>query len=181
MDIQNLNEMLLKTPVSGLNLEGDTLGKAIGNRTTLLVFLRHFGCIFCREMVKDLREQAEQVSAYPEVVFFYQGSIEQGRAFFKNLWPEARAAADLPRYFYEKFGLERGGVREMFAPEVWACGFRAARKGHFVGAPVGDPWQMPGMFLIQDSQVIWRHKFRHAGDHPDLARLRNYVYAGPAE
>lgn len=108
---------------------------------------------------------------YPELLFFYQGSIEDGEAFFRRLWPEARAVSDLPLKFYDAFGVERGGLREMFGPEVWACGVRAARKGSFIGAPVGDPWIMPGLFLVRDEQVLWRHAFRHAGDHPDFAQI----------
>ena len=60
-------------------------------------------------------------------------------------------------------------MKEMFGPEVWACGVRAARKGHFIGAPVGDPWIMPGLFLVQEEHILWQHDYRHAGDHPDFA------------
>ncbi len=60
----------------------------------------------------------------------------------------------------------------MFAPAVWLRGFEAARKGHRVGAPVGDPWMMPGLFLVDDQvQIRWSWSFAHAGDHPDFTTL----------
>lgn len=109
---------------------------------------------------------------YPPILFFYQGSVEDGAAFFERLWPEARAVSDLPLTFYKPLGIERGGVREMFGPEVWACGVRAASKGHLIGAPIGDPWLMPGLFLVDSGgRIMWRHTYRHAGDHPVWATL----------
>jgi hypothetical protein len=54
---------------------------------------------------------------------------------------------------------------------VVACGLRAAAKGHVLGRIVGDPMQMPGMFWVRGGEILWRHDFRHAGDHPDLAAL----------
>ncbi len=171
---------LLTMPVEGLRLTPGpsadappTLADQLdATRPTLFVFVRHFGCIFCREMIADVRRAAEADPAYPPVLFFYQGTEEQGRAFFDDLWPEARAVADLAKRFYDGVGLARGSVGQMFGAKVWACGVRAAAKGHFVGAPVGDPWTMPGLFLVEpDGRVAWQHDFAHAGDHPDFARI----------
>lgn len=117
--------------------------------------------------MKDLRRIAAETPDYPRVLLFFQGTIDDGAAFFRRLWPEARAVSDLPQTFYNAFGIRRGGMKEMFGPEVWACGVRAATKGSFIGRPVGDPWMMPGLFLVQDGQIVWQHDFRHAGDHPD--------------
>jgi hypothetical protein len=168
---------LLAAPVEGLHLDGGTLSAQLDPaRPTLLVFLRHFGCIFCREMVADVRRAKAADASYPPVLFFYQGTVEQGRAFFDGLWPEARAVADPDKRFYDGVELERGSVGQMFGGQVWACGVRAAAKGHFVGAPVGDPWTMPGVFLVEaDGRVLWQHDFAHAGDHPDFARLAEYA------
>lgn len=116
----------------------------------------------------DLRKNVAAVEPLPPVLLFFQGSPADGQAFFHRLWPEARAVSDLQRQFYTAFDIERGGIAEMFGPEVWACGMRASAKGHSIGRPVGDPWLMPGMFIIQEQAVIWQHTFRHAGDHPDL-------------
>ncbi len=59
----------------------------------------------------------------------------------------------------------------MFGSGVWACGARAASKGHMIGAPVGDPWIMPGLFFVDNGQILWQHDFAHAGDHPDWETL----------
>jgi hypothetical protein len=79
--------------------------------------------------------------------------------------------ADAPRRLYAAFGIGQGGKRQMFGPGVWLAGARAALKGHTSGKAVGDPWTMPGLFLVKDDAILWRHMFRHAGDHPDFARI----------
>jgi hypothetical protein len=126
-------------------------------------------------MIRDLREIADRHPSYPPILFFYQGTVEDGAAFFRKLWPEARAVSDLARSFYDVFGIQRGGLKEMFGPEVWVCGARAAQKGHFIGAPVGDPWVMPGLFLAQGERILWQHEFRHAGDHPDFLKIADQL------
>lgn len=169
--MKNIPDALLAHPIEGVNLSGKTLGEELGDSPKLLVFVRHFGCIFCRELIADFRAIAESQPEFPPILFFYQGTVNDGRDFFASLWREAKAIADLPKVFYNGFGLERGGMKEMFGAEVWACGVRAALKGHFIGAPVGDPWVMPGIFLVQKNQILWQHHFKHAGDHPTREEL----------
>jgi len=61
---------ILQSAITGLNLRGQTLGEELGDSPALMVFLRHFGCMFCREMVKDLRAVSQRVAGYPPVIFF---------------------------------------------------------------------------------------------------------------
>jgi hypothetical protein len=126
----------------------------------------------------DARQAAEKDRQFPAPLFVYQGTVQEGQDFFGWISPEARAISDPSRRLYQGFGLERGGALQMFGPEVWSCGMRASRKGHGVGRPVGDPWQMPGFFLVRGDQVLWEHRSRHAGDHPDWSRLS--ALAAPA-
>ncbi len=112
---------------------------------------------------------------YPSLLFFYMGSVAEGEEFFARAWPEARAVSDPGKMFYRAFGLVRGGLSEVFGPRVMACSLRAASKGHIVGKVVGDPWQMPGLFLVQGADVLWTHDFAHIGDHPDLTALPHIV------
>ena len=74
---------LLDRYVGGVNLMPGLLRDQLGERPTLLVFLRHFGCTFCRETVADLREAASE-PGYPPVLFFFQGSVTEGRAFLRR-------------------------------------------------------------------------------------------------
>jgi hypothetical protein len=175
--INTLTPDILQSSVLGLNLVEGTFADQFSHDPTLLVFLRHYGCMFCREMVRDLREISQRQADYPQVVFVCQGTLEEGQTFFAHHWPQARAIVDEPRKFYTALGLRRATIGEMVGIQVWTCSFRAMSKGNFIGKPVGDPWIMPGVFLVQDGEIQWSHHFRHQGDHPDWAaipaRLRN--------
>jgi len=85
--------------------------------------------------------------------------------------------ADAPRRLYAAFGIGQVGTRQMFGLGVWLAGARAALKGNGVGKPVGDPWTMPGLFLVKGDAILWRHAFRHAGDHPNFARIPDVLRA----
>jgi hypothetical protein len=166
----------LDLPLSGLNLPADTLGRVLAmSSRTLLVFVRHYGCLFCREMLKDLRAVRAADAGYPSVVVFGQGDLDESSKFFDKFWPDVPVVCDPAKRFYDAFGLGQGSAYQMFGPRVWACGIRAAVKGNLVGKPVGDPWTMPGVFLASaDGELLWKHEFAHAGDHPDwrlLARV----------
>lgn len=169
--MNTINPTVLAMPVTGTNLRSGTLRDQLGSEPTLLVFLRHSGCLFCRETVADLREVAAANPDYPPVLFVHQGTAEDGAGFFGRYWPEARAIADPNRLLYTAFGIGRVNVGQVFDAGLWACGLRATRKGHSAGVPVGDIFVMPGLFLVQGETVLWRHEFRHAGDHPDFATI----------
>jgi hypothetical protein len=169
--MDHVNAETLALPVDGVRLLGPTLGDQLVE-PTLLTFLRHFGCIFCREMVRDLRKAHEEIAGFPRVLFVYQGSVEDGRAFFDKFWPGASAISDLPKTLYQAFHIQRASFGQGFGPMVWSCAIRAGVKGNGVGRPIGDPWMMPGMFLIQpDAAIAWQHRFAHVGDHPDLRTI----------
>ncbi len=157
--------------VSGVNLMPGSLRDQLGSDATVLVFLRHFGCTFCRETIADLRAASESVSDFPPVLFFFQGSPREGRAFLRHYWRDARAVADEPLAFYEAFDVSRGSFMQMMGPGVIRSKRRANRKGHFNGERNGDLWRMPGLLIVRENQVLWRHDFQHAADHPDFERL----------
>lgn len=160
---------LLSQYVSGRGLESQRFESALNPAGTLLVFLRHFGCTFCRELVHELRTKAQ--SNFPSIVFVHQGSVKEGEEFFSKHWPEAVAIADPELKLYRAFRIERGGFMQLFGPETLVRGLRGLAKGHGIGRPVGDPFLMPGLFFIRDNKIVWNHEFRHAGDHPDFSQL----------
>ena len=169
--METIPDSVLDRPVTGVNLVPGRLRDQLGSERMLLVFLRHFGCIFCKETVADLRGIAERDDSFPKVLFFSQGSSTESRAFLRRYWPEARVVSDPEFEFYDAFGVGRASVIKALGPSVLRARFRASAKGHENGARSGDIWRMPGVFVVEGARVLWAHRPRHAADHPDFAQL----------
>lgn len=138
------------------------LSRLYAEKPLVLVFLRHFGCTFCREHVAELR-----VLSQHNVVFVGMGTVEQTREFKERMRSPHLFIADPERKLYQAFGLGKGSGKQMFNPRVFARGFGATLRGHWVGLPIGDPWQMPGVFLIDTrGEVVWEYRSVDASDNP---------------
>jgi hypothetical protein len=171
MTARAIPEDVLDAQVTGVNLMPGTLRDQLGDGTTLLVFLRHFGCVFCRETVAELRRVNESAPDFPPMLFFFQGTPTEGRAFLRRDWPTVRAVADPTMRFYEAFGVDRMGWLDMLRPGLWSAERRARGKGIEQGDRSGDIWRMPGVFLVREGRIVWSHEFRHAGDLPDFGAV----------
>jgi hypothetical protein len=177
-------EAALSVPIDGLHLTGKTLADELAASPaplTMIAFLRHYGCMFGREMVRDIRWAANADPDYPSPLFVGLGDLEETAHFMKPTWPEARIICDPDRVLFNAFGVGRGTVMQVFGPSVWACTVRASFKGNFFGRFVGDPWIMPGLFVVDQANLVrFHHEFRHQGDHPEWAKIPSLVGPGPA-
>ena len=170
-----IDPSLLKHSITGLNLTGETLEEEMGSSTVMLLFLRHFGCLFSREMVLDIRRICENNPFAPQPIFFFQGNIEQGKQFFDQYWPQARAIADEQRDFYSGFEVTKGSFMQLFGAEVWKCGLRATAKGIMIGKPIGNPFTLSLTVLAQRNLILWQYHSKHAGDFPDYSIIEQYA------
>lgn len=137
----------------------------------VLVFLRHFGCTFCREHVAQLRLHPSL-----NIVFVGMGDVEQTAAFRQAMRSPHPFISDPDRVLYQAFGLGQGTGKQMFNARTFARGFGATLRGHWVGVPVGDPWQMPGVFLIEpDGHVSWEYRSVDASDNATAEEILSHL------
>lgn len=118
-----------------------------------------------------MRAIAERDSDLPSILFVYPASIEEGKAFFDEFWPEARAVSDPTGKIFSLMDVSRAGLRQLFGPEVWVKAMQARRKGYRQRRIVGNPWLLPGMFLVRNNEVLWQWRFENIGDHPEFDQL----------
>lgn len=102
------------------------------------------------------------------MLFFHRASVEEAERFFAARAPDAHAIADTDGSLFAAFDLQRGSLIQLLGPAVWWRGLVALFKGNFVGKPTGNETQMPGAFLVEGQKVLWKHRAKHAGDHPEL-------------
>ena len=142
------------------------LGELWAERTVVLVFVRHFGCLFCREQIAALRPLGERVrSLGAELVLIGHGTIEQAQAFRDEARPLA-VFTDPTRQAYCAMNMRRGR-RTVLTVGVLRRAIRAWRLGFRQSRVAGDPFQQGGVVIVAPTGPE-RYRFisREAGDHP---------------
>lgn len=160
---------------------GESLAEIAEQQPVLLVFLRHFGCSFCREAISDIAKRRKRLEARGlRIVMVHMAQDrEVAEQFFKKykLFPVDHVS-DPGKRFYREFGLGRGTPQQLFGLMNWIRGFQAGViEGHgfdYHQEDIGDGFQMPGVFVLSKGQV--KHSFIHqnAWDRPDYEELASY-------
>ncbi|MCO6477985.1 MAG: redoxin domain-containing protein [Phaeodactylibacter sp.] len=166
MDEELLSDMELNT--------GETLFNYSLQHPVLLVFLRHFGCTFCREALADIAKQRENIESQgTRIVFVHMTTDDIAERYFNRYGLEGAVHISDPECkFYAAFGLVKGNFTQLFGLSSWIRGFSAGVvAGHGVGPQLGDGFQMPGVFVIQDGEVKSSFIHKLASDRPDYLDL----------
>ena len=157
-----------------MSQEGYTLYELSQIRPTLVVFLRHAGCTFCREALAEVAKLRSRIEEMGTGIAFVHMSSEPGaQEFFAKY-----GLGDVPRFsdpecrLYRSFELPRGGWRQLFSLRVWLRGIGAGLfRGHGVGSVEGDSFRMPGVFLLRDGRIVREFRHESAADRPDYLNL----------
>ncbi|MFU8893438.1 MAG: hypothetical protein ACNA8L_07405 [Luteolibacter sp.] len=158
---------------------GKSLDEASRGHTLALVFLRHFGCTFTRQILRSLEEMqrvARQRNATLVLVHMLQSGQETQ---YLGDHSDVPRIADPRCELYRAFGLGKGGFLELFGPRVWWRGAIALFRGCGVGHLAGDGLQMPGAFLYRDGRVLTSQRAHSAAELPDLPDLFGGLHGNP--
>ena len=102
----------------------------------------------------------------------HMGDDRLGEKFFKSCGlADVARVADPDRTLYRAFKLRRGRICQLFGFRVWRRAISAALRGHWPGSLQGDSFQMPGLFLIRNGEVVRTFRYETAADRPDYAEF----------
>ena len=155
--------------------EGEDLWSLSFQQPVLLVFLRHFNCQFCRELMYELgkkREALEQAGS--KLVLVHMSDQATSDKYFKRYkLTGVTNISDPDLALYQFFGLGKGNAQQLFGLNVWMRGFKVATtKNIWPGLyPQGDGFQMPGVFLLQEGQIKSSFIHRTAADKPEYFEM----------
>ncbi len=157
---------------------GESLFELSEQRPVLLVFLRHFGCSFCRESISDISKRQKKLAGEGITLVMVHMAADEKTAvsFFKKykLWP-VQHILDPQKQLYAAFGLGRGTPQQLFGLMNWIRGFQAGViEGHgfaYHGEEMGDGFQMPGVFMLHKGKIIESFIHQNAWDRPDYDEL----------
>ena len=144
----------------------------------LLVFLRHFGCTFCKETMTELSRVKDQIKTRGfGIVLVHMVNASRAEQIFKLYdLSDVEHISDTRKELYSSFGLKRAGWKEIFSPiPLWRSVIAGLLKGHIAGKPLGDPYQMPGVFVCKNQEVLVKFNYNYISDKPDYLRLINMI------
>src|SRR5690554_467509 len=152
----------------------EDLMKLAENKKVLLVFLRHFGCTFCRETMTRLaeaREELERKNTKIVLVHMVAPHFAQKLLNIYNLRGVSHIS-DPDRELYRTFGLRKATADQFLNPKNWWRAFtQGVLHGHLIGKPAGNVYQMPGVFLFHKKKILNKFTYRYVSDMPDFLRL----------
>ena len=150
---------------------GKTLLDLVDDRPVLLVFLRHFGCAFCRQAIDDVSQiRPELAKRGVQVVFVHLGSPERARPYFDYYKiSDVERVSDPNGSLYQDpvFALARGSFWQIIRPAVWIGWFRGAMFKYQIGLIKEDVLQMPGVFFLKNRAIANLYRHRTIADRPD--------------
>ena len=153
----------------------ESISKLSFDGPVLLVFLRHFGCIFCREALRDLSEKREVYESLGiNIVFVHMSDADTAEMYFRSFnLSGVRHISDPTCSYYAAFNLGKGNIGQLFGFKNLVRGFEVTiGKGiPVVAKQIGDGNQMPGVFVIKNGEILNSFIHDYAGDKPDYDSL----------
>lgn len=159
---------------------GESLLALSEDKPVLLVFLRFFGCSFCREAISDIARRRKKLEGQGfRIVFVHMAAVpDLAEKFFKRykLFPIDHIL-DPEMQFYKAFGLGRSSPKQLLGLMNWIRGFQATvLEGHGAdpsmdNPELGDGFQMPGVFVLYKGEIRRSFIHRFPYDRPDYEEI----------
>jgi hypothetical protein len=155
---------------------GHTLLELVDAGPVLLVFLRHFGCSFCRQAIDDVSKVSSALADRGvRPVFTHLGTPERAKPYFDYYGlshVERISNPDGSFYSNPIFALGRVSLLKIaFQPAVWKGLLEDAMIKHGIGLNREDASQMPGVFFLRDRKIVRSFRHRTIAGRPDYLRL----------
>jgi hypothetical protein len=154
-------------------IPADSPLRALGDGPALVIFLRSFGCTFCREAMADVAAvQASIRAAGARIAFVHGASAPEAAPWFQKYGLEDVVQISDPGLdHYRAFGLGRTPVQALVDPKVWTRGTVCAWSHGFGAQSAEMMRQLPGVFLVQQGRVLAEYRHRSPADRPDYVAL----------
>lgn len=152
---------------------GESLGDLSRKSPVLVVFLRHCGCTFAREALADVAAQRVAITASgTDIVVVHMQTDDEARELFSRYGlADILRISDPQQTLYQAFEVVRGSLWQVAGPGMWWRAVGSLMKGHLIGVPKADVFQLPGAFLIHNGQIVNAFRGKNSSDRPDYTQL----------
>ena len=155
---------------------GATLLALTQSSPVLLIFLRHFGCSFCRQAISDIADLHPKLLARQvRPVFVHLGTPERAKPYFDYYHLEDIERISDPEaaiYRNPPFALDRQHpARSFLIPVVWWKWLTGSIVRYGIGSLKDDAHQMPGIFFLKDGKIARTFRYKTIADQPNYLKL----------
>ena len=168
---QQLNEILDEMKAQ----DGTSLAVLSEKSPVLLVFLRHFGCMFCIEAMKDIAGRRKALETRGVLIcMVHMADTVTAESYFREYGLAGIThISDPDCEYYSKFGLIKGDFGQLFGLRVWLRTAELAIKdiSNWRRKRIGDGFQMPGVFLLHKRSILAKFIHSQVSDRPDYDEI----------
>lgn len=155
--------------------KGNNLLSLSQSQPVMLVFLRHFGCVFCKETLSCINQYKQEISnkGTKLVLVHMSDEISAMQSFEKFKLQDVEFVTDPELMLYKGFKLKRGTLLQVLGLKVWIRTiYLFFSKRIFSTIQEGsNVFQMPGVFLIQDGEICKKFVHQSTADVPPYLEL----------
>jgi peroxiredoxin len=165
--------------LSVMKTQSDKSVLSIANqKPIMLIFLRHFGCQFCREAMDDLSKLRPRLNALnTELILVHMAENKVAETYLKKFnLEDINHISDPDCRFYTAFGLKKGNFTQIFGIQSWIRGYSVRVKyGSEIGKYLGDNFQLPGAFVIFEGKILDSFINKYPSDRPNYDGLLDAI------
>lgn len=154
--------------------QGKTLTELSDSSPVLVVFLRHGGCPFCRQVLDQLKSLSAQLAErhLQLAVVHMMNEKEAAGLLARYELQNVHSFSDPDRKLYELFQVKRGSLAETVGPAVWWSGFKTTiLSGYLPGIPGKDVQQLGAALILDRGEVVASYFSQNSADLPDWDQL----------
>jgi peroxiredoxin len=163
------------------------LGDLWRAQPVVLVFLRHYGCVFCRAHAVELHHSRERFAAVgAHLALVGQGTADEAKRFRRAQSIDVNVYSDPTRRTYEAAGTKLATFSELVNARTVARGIKhtvtsRVRQGSIAvhqGKILDHPAQLGGVLVIApDGSIRYTHLSEDASDLPPVNEVLAAVRA----
>jgi peroxiredoxin len=172
VDVARLSALELRDA----NGETRRVGSYWEEQPVVLVFLRHFGCLHCREHAAELGRQYDDIrAAGAEVVAIGTGDVRYASAFVRDDAIPYPVLVDDDAEAARAASVNVASWYRLLHPSTWKATRDASKRGYKVSKPGKRVKQLGATFVIEPGDVV---RYEHLdGDSVDHAAIDDVLAA----
>lgn len=149
------------------------LSVALAGSPALVVFLRHLGCLPCREHLLEALDARGRLGLRIACVSFAGPDLLAG--YRSQLGREVLLLGDVERILYRALGFGHASTARVWLdPRVWRRYAELMRRGRRLTRVRQDTLQLGGdIVLAPDGRIGWLYRSRGPEDRPTIAEIAN--------